>query len=398
MTKHLCVLPWIHLHAEGNKLYPCCRSNTFFPGVEIDDDRPLEGFNHKYFQDLRATMLAGEKPEVCRECWDYEENGITSLRERSNQHYHQEYQAVLKDQSKEARANDIKYIASLASNHCNLACRSCEPRYSSRWNHDAKKLGLIEEEISYDHRYHFSDFKNCQRFYFVGGEPLLKKDHLKELQAIIEHQKANEVELNYSTNFSYPMSTLDQYAPLWKQFKEVKLYASLDHMEASKYEYLRYPGKWSTVEKNIDYIHDQLGFITLGAQPTISRFNIGDLDIMINFFLNRMKIHPHNILLNPLLAPEHYASTCLPPSEKKHITEKLNQFCKKLIAESNFEAAIVSLTKNIQGQIARMNSEDTSRLENNFKQQTQDLDELRNQNYSQLKFEREVDRGSPISQ
>lgn len=131
---------------------------------------------------------------------------------------------------------------------CNLACTLCGPGASSLWRNE---LGLgkyswdeypsngnevVTEVKDYD-------FSKLEHVTFSGGEPLLNKTSLEILQAL-----SDDVDILFHSNGTLvpPQEYLEEFA----RFKDFLMVFSIDDIE-EQFEYLRWPGKWQNVSKNI---------------------------------------------------------------------------------------------------------------------------------------------------
>ena len=84
-----------------------------------------------------------------------------------------------------------------------------------------------------------------------GGEPMLSsiEQHQNLLDHYIQTGQAKNISIHYTTNATiFP----DQnWLSRWKNFAEIDLQLSIDGI-GNRYEYLRYPADWSTLNKCAD--------------------------------------------------------------------------------------------------------------------------------------------------
>lgn len=131
---------------------------------------------------------------------------------------------------------------------CNLACTLCGPNASSLWR---AELGLGKyswDEYPSDGKEIVTevkdyDFSKLEHVTFGGGEPLLNKTSLEILRAL-----PNDVDILFHSNGT--MVPSKEYLDEFARFKDFLLVFSIDDIE-EQFEYLRYPGKWDKVSKNI---------------------------------------------------------------------------------------------------------------------------------------------------
>ena len=129
-SESFCILPWVHLYKnmdDGVKLC-CVDKGTSLGSLKEDSVESIRG-NDK-FVELRKKFLTGEKPDRCKECWSHERNGYESYRQSSNFNYRD-----IIDNTPEFFSDkplELKYLDYRPSNLCNLACKICSPRFSTK--------------------------------------------------------------------------------------------------------------------------------------------------------------------------------------------------------------------------------------------------------------------------
>lgn len=86
-----------------------------------------------------------------------------------------------------------------------------------------------------------------QELYFTGGEPLLNPMVEEILDYLIENHCAGSVRLQFNSNCT---KITDEFVDKLSKFAHVKFSLSIDG-EGKTYEYIRHPGRWDVVSKNI---------------------------------------------------------------------------------------------------------------------------------------------------
>jgi sulfatase maturation enzyme AslB (radical SAM superfamily) len=84
----------------------------------------------------------------------------------------------------------------------------------------------------------------------LGGEPLFVPKYYELLQRIIDSGRAPEVTIQFNTNM---LAVQDKVFDLWKHFKQVGINMSCDGVNEVN-EYVRWPGKWSKWERNLQKV------------------------------------------------------------------------------------------------------------------------------------------------
>lgn len=356
-------MAWNHQFIDGSgRVKPCCR----FKG---DLGNLSESLNEKFYgekmQQLRSEMISGKRPSGCIRCWQEEDSGKKSLRQRYNSHN------LLGVQNIDILNPKIEWLELAISNDCNLACRMCNSRYSHRlYEEELKIFGkaeVTEKRTKMDIKCIYDNLKDLKHLKITGGEPLVTPDHWKLIDHIIETNLAKNMYLNYSTNNTvFPKKSI---VDRWKQFRYVEVAISLDSINKDENEYLRYPSKQEDVIKNIE------GFLALKseldiriiARPTITILNVFHLPETLEWlFFKGIKFNATH-----LANPSYLSVTVLPLSEKEKIIKKF----------SNHHYQDESIRSACQYIVNYMMSKDDSNLLELFKKYTKSFDLSRDQSF-----------------
>ena len=154
--------------------------------------------NTKFKKAVRAQLLAGEKPDDCIYCWNFEDrSGIMSARyhRSTNLEWSQPYLSRIDEAGADG---DIvpSYIEVAFDNTCNFKCAYCSPDLSSKWMEESVRYGayptsartgeVLADRMPIPHRESnpyieafwrwFPTIKDkLQVLRLTGGEPLLSK-------------------------------------------------------------------------------------------------------------------------------------------------------------------------------------------------------------------------------
>jgi len=313
--KHVCVRP-------GFVVKPCCRFDSK-KNPNISTETSNDFLNHEFYKDLRAKAIAGDKIEGCQKCYSQEERGVQSLREVANRQFGMDEVSI------DIQKKDIEYLEIFIGDVCNLKCVTCKPQLSTKWREDYEKLGweLEPREPEVDVVGFIRNFENLGEVKFVGGEPLIHKDHKKILSALAECGSEN-ITLHYFTNNTIFPDT--ETLELWQQFKEVTLNLSVDGVGKIN-DYIRYPSKWSAVDKIVDqffHLSSREKNIVIRVACTVSTLNVFSLSDLESWYEEKKAKYPnanlHQILFNPLLDPKNLALSSLSADSRKRALETLN--------------------------------------------------------------------------
>ena len=271
LSDTICVIPWTNLEIQTDGgISPCCMSVGSKLG-NVKQDTLNDVFNSKALQELRSSLLAGERPEICQGCWKVEEKNLTSIRMHNVKRLKKDFLLKYLDQPQLATI-DIKF-----NNTCNFKCRICGPASSSliaAEQHKFRGIPLIaRDNWSESDKFisqiisHLPSIHNIDMY---GGEPFLIKKFKEVLKLAVDHNHAKNIRLHYNSNGSvWP----DQFLPYWPSFKEVDINFSIDAV-GPQFE-LERGGKWSEVEDNILRLKSlRVPNVSISIMPTISVMNV----------------------------------------------------------------------------------------------------------------------------
>jgi MoaA/NifB/PqqE/SkfB family radical SAM enzyme len=282
-------------------------------------------------KEVRSRMAAGEKLPHCSRCFEDEALGRMSYRLRSNDLWlgDRSGAAALKqmiEQSADGVASlDPSYFDLRLGNICNLKCTICKPLYSSQIERDpahapwitdapytrlANRFGTADEwfdaEALPDEIMEMSG--NLAMIQLAGGEPTINRTQIAFLKKLCAAGRAPVIDLTVVTNLIAVQP--DVFATL-AQFKSLFVIVSVDGY-GETYEYVRYPGKWPALVRNIGRLRQLRPDIRIridAVLQAINALNVPDLfewadsqEIPIELWFGRgldqyndFRILPHDI-------------------------------------------------------------------------------------------------------
>jgi len=365
MTKTICTIPWNHSAIMQNGDYGiCCQciynshGRLITDGVaeridttEIDTVR-----NHSTYVELRKSMLEGKQHPLCKLCWDEEAFGKRSKRINQTEVYSDLVEKIINHADKSGRIDTkefpVQYIDLRLGNLCNLACLICGPVNSSLWQDymDGGSFSVGEVSPQYNiikvgesyriDSEHFQYYKTEQfrslldkvlpttnRIYFTGGEPLINKKHYEILDFCIKYDLAKNITLEYNTNgTTLNPALLEQ----WKHFKKVEVCFSVDAIGPLA-DYIRYPSKWKTVEKNIKAVANSgIPHLTGTINCTVSILNVMHFPEFYTWYSKQQyRNFKRTLVWNRLVFPTFLSLQVLPVHSKEKITDYYNDYISK---------------------------------------------------------------------
>jgi sulfatase maturation enzyme AslB (radical SAM superfamily) len=337
---------------EDGAIKVCCRSQ---PIGWIQKETLEEAWNNDAMKEVRRQVLNDERPEVCRPCFDLEDQGVESLRQRHIAGIIPEARINLYPDALDALHDDYTMpfefptMEIKLNNLCNLKCRMCNPLDSTQWKDWDQVTEFYKKEKNYlvptveklvdtPGKYigPFDDSANWwqsfgkllphfRRVEFAGGEPLMDPYHYKILDRLAVH--GSNIELKYATNGTTlgikGGRTIYDY---WPKFKSVAVNVSIDGLHDT-YEYIRGNGKFSEVEYNIKEMKKIPTVSRIVGAFTVQANNILQIDRVIDYFLREMKIVFYSHRVN---YPRALSAQVLPRALKDQVIAKLEAMKPKI--------------------------------------------------------------------
>jgi len=219
------------------------------------------------------------------------------------------------------------------SNICNFKCRMCGHGCSSTWWDDftpeEKKTKIKFLDSSYygvDLMKYVDQFiDNVEEIYFAGGEPLLMPEHYQILDKLIAKERY-DVFLRYNTNMSTIKYKDYDLIDIWKRFKNIRIFASIDGVDASA-EYSRSGTNWPRVQENLKLLVESK--IEYVVSVTINVFSVFNITQLVDRLID-LKMSPRKLLVSHVSQPIHYTTLILPNNLKEKIRLQLDQHLEKI--------------------------------------------------------------------
>jgi sulfatase maturation enzyme AslB (radical SAM superfamily) len=300
---------------EDGAVKVCCRSA---PIGFIQDDSLENIWNNHLMRQVRSQVLNDERPDVCKPCFDLEDQGVESLRQRHINGVIPEARINLYpnalDQLTENYTMPFEFptMEIKLNNLCNLKCRMCNPLDSTSWkdwnkvepfykkeqnflvptiqklvNTPGKYIGTFDDSDNW-----WESFEKLlpyfRRVEFAGGEPLMDPQHYKILD-MLKPYGAN-IELKYATNgTTLGISKGRTIHDYWPHFRSIAVNVSIDGIH-DVYNYIRGNGDFRQVEANIREIQKIPNVSRIVGAFTAQAGNILQAAECIDYFINHLGI------------------------------------------------------------------------------------------------------------
>lgn len=277
-------MPFNHIFGNSSgKYYLCCHTtdrDSFTTDWNFKDHLPFEYFDSKDMNDIRDKMLKGIRVPECRVCYDKEDKGVISDRQR--------YEKVEHIKRRTDKRN-VELKISIHGNWCNLSCIMCAPAHSTERTREIKHnpdLMSLTDWSFVGKQYkinsgRFNDMvdnilDNIDRVvnlqFSTDGEPLQNPRFYHLLQKIPDDQ-AKHIDVSVTTNLS--KDGLDEERNIGfvqRKFKSLGLRVSCDHY-GTKYDWIRYKGDHHALEENL--LNNRSCIYRIS--PAVSVLNVADM-------------------------------------------------------------------------------------------------------------------------
>jgi len=345
---NLCYLPWIHLEASAiGEIKPCCMADgpvvdvkTGIP-LTLTSDTLLDAYHSAFMGKLRMSMLSGQRPEICKKCWDEEDAGVVSKRLIFADQYSKkpEFNGIF---TTPVRDSGLVFLDLKLGNICNLKCRICGPMSSSKWvkdeiDVDVKFHGFDKHDKKSHPAYKFSKQGQWPRdnklfwndlekllpqithLEFTGGEPWMIQEHFDLLEKAVELGYAKNIYVHYNTNGTQ-FNEKAMY-DVWPHFKEINIAFSIDDID-EYFEYQRKGAEWRDVLQNIILLcHNKSPNITTEICTTVNVLNIHHLPQLAERIVTLVGLD--SWYLNLLHSPNYFNISNTSNAHKQFITFEL---------------------------------------------------------------------------
>jgi len=287
-----CVAPFTHQSTKTDgSIKLCCRS---LPKIGSIDEMSLsEAWNSSIIREVRLEMISGRRNARCNICWNQEDHGIRSLRQKYNtdqERYDYALDVAANMDYDGETLDNPTWLEFKLSNLCNLKCRMCTPLDSTKWFQDYKLIRHLHDDNWNDYLSKsgadkkplldvfddafFEDIapmlENIDYLQFAGGEPLYDDAHYKILEIV--QPRAEHINLNYATNMTVLSTKNYNVLDFWEKHKRVVVAASIDGPPALN-DYIRGSSQKYDIAHNVTRLKDYEN-ISVTGKPTVQSLNI----------------------------------------------------------------------------------------------------------------------------
>lgn len=346
-----CNAPWYELQIYWNgSLGFCCQESH---KIHSDDSRYnvrnmsiREWFDSDPMKAARLAMHGDHKISFCSRCYTEENHANTSRRHKSNQKsviftrsnfadsYQQSpgYHKFESSRRHGGSFNEMPIDLHIdLGNYCNLTCKMCSPKASSKiaaqyvkWGrNDAKQFMLTDwtKDQTTWHRVltELATISNLHNVHFMGGETLITKRFEDFVDFMIE-QGRTDLRFSFVTNgTTFNESLMHKLM----RFRQIGIEISIETVTGHN-AYQRQGTDTNLVLENIERYLDLCNGdqITVTARPAISALTIGNYPSLLEYCLDK-KIIIKSLLVNH---PQYYDAVILPAQVKSLYIQRYLDF------------------------------------------------------------------------
>lgn len=301
---------------------PCCRfegSDTY----SIADYTFEQYKSTEFYQNLQSEMENNWVPG-CLRCKLQEERSGSSYRHFFNQ---------------ELSGKDrVEFIEITLSNECNLACRMCDPNYSTLWGKILDRnpeLGSFVAKssntiLSIEETFANVDLTYLKKIKYLGGEPFITpqiKDLFEYLDRIGIIQN---LRFECNTNCTlFPTKWINYL----KKFNSLEISLSIDGV-GNLNDYIRHGKNWNEIQKNVllwKEFSNNNSNVSLDIFSTVQAYNLHDIK-NLKEFSDQVGI---KFASSVLMTPNYLSIGVLPQEYLDEIKDEHNETYYKSLLENN---------------------------------------------------------------
>ena len=349
-----CNTPWyeLHIYWDGS-LGICCQEDhkLYSQGsYNIATMSIPEWFNSDPVTQFRQQVLANTAVSACRRCYVEEHAGGMSRRHRSNQKSAIFQQAFTDSFEQSPRQKHINVSGTTDThpidihvdlgNFCNLACKMCNARASSRiasqevkWGIDSSAQYLGTDWTRNDQTWNsfktqLLDIAGLNNIHFMGGETLLTARFEDLVDTMIKHGRF-DICFSFVTNGTvYRPELLEKLA----KFRRVGIEVSIETVDEHN-AYQRQGTDTNLVLKHLSQYKEFANGtnITVTLRPAVSALTIGYYAGLMDYALE------HGFLIKSLLVntPQYLDAVILPQEVKLQYSKSYEKFDTNVTVDYN---------------------------------------------------------------
>lgn len=348
LKDQFCASPWLHMRVTNSGGMTYCRWADKTESIaNIANTTPQEFFQ-QHMAPIRTGMLDARAPSGCKNCFQMEQHGKVSGRQKQLLKIGVQLEEFDKTLASSPwvpvfAANDQSQMPQDwqidLGNYCNSACVFCIPESSSRLAAEHFKLNLIQKMPLPN----WSDdpvlvkklidtlitSPHIQYIHFIGGETLITPAFKTIMQVLIDAGLHQKITLGLTTNLSV---WRDDIVSMLESFYSVNLGMSVETLTPVN-DYIRWPVTLATVMENLERWREVAAkhkwYLQLRTTPTL--LSIMDLITVYDYAWSRgIAVESCNFLQKP----EYMQVSVLPLQYREPIIDLMISWIQSHTADS----------------------------------------------------------------
>ena len=326
-------------YKNKDRICMCPRQHSTLSSIS-NSVRPTDFFNNVNFTRVRKQLFAGEWPDECKSCKQYEDKGYKSYRQKTiGDKWSDDLLKYYDEETGEISNELLEYVEVRFSNACNLSCLHCSPEWSSKWQSILRNVDINKQDIDYGIHNLVEDannqswsleqvdllthdlIHNCPNLKYIdvaGGEPLYQKQFWRFLENMQSHPNVGNIKLICISNFNTPVN-YEKLSKLFLKFNKSKIRISVDGGK-NIYNYFR-SGTYDNIVKNIQVFTECNNKTIVEATNTISIYQLLDIENVLDDMLDLPVNNLHHSFVQ---YPEYLGLSVIPNKQK--ILDKLEKY------------------------------------------------------------------------
>jgi len=292
-------------------------------------------------KEQRKQMMAGERPDACRYCWNAEdsmEDDVYADRIPYTRRFSDEDIQIAAD-SAVGWDSHLRTLEISFDRTCNFACSYCSPRFSTTWAKDIKKNGgyilrtnspyygndgseVAEPYGRYNEGNPYLEAfwkwwpelsQTLEQFRITGGEPIMSASFWRLVETIKREGVRDDMLISVNSNLGSKKSLISDLIDFTNSISRFSLFTSCEaHGDAA--EYLRDGLDYDYWLKNISRVMTEGNVEQTTIMTTITAVALYSFTEFLDDILKLREAGDHNILIsfNLLKAPPFMSVLILP--------------------------------------------------------------------------------------
>lgn len=269
-TELACAYKWIYsyINLGENTVKNCCKvSGRFVSNDDLNNYGTDVFMEHPYEKSRRSEMLQNIRHSDCDSCWKNEEKGIVSMRlPRSYYEFHKTRFDIDNELDSMPSIIEVSF-----GNTCDLKCVYCNDFFSSQWEAENRKFGVIKikkdrDNIGLENKFfewlEKTAYDSVTQYYVTGGEPLIQKEFYSFVELLLQllSTKTNRFGIKpvliVVSNGNTPTQFLDKWLELSQKLEpyiSIQMDISMESY-GKRAEFIRTNLDWNIFTENLKKI------------------------------------------------------------------------------------------------------------------------------------------------